>query len=99
MDSWLKRRVSYIDEHMNNMLQPDRIERFYNTGVSFYRHSNDYYTHVLFFVLVFARNHDEFEKFLTFEREMSVLGYVQNNYRNKIKKLTEQYEPQNAQTC
>ena len=99
MDSWLKRRVSYIDEHMNNMLQPDRIDRFYNKDVSFYRHSNDYYTHVLFFVLVFARNHDEFEQFLTFEREMSVLGYVQNNYRNKIKKLTEQYVPQNAQTC
>jgi len=60
MDIWLRRRLHYINEHMNNMLQPDKIERFYNTGVSLsYRHSNDYYIHVMFFVLVFIRNHDE----------------------------------------
>jgi hypothetical protein len=92
MDIWLKRRLGYIDEHMTEVLKPYRLERFYDIGKPFYRHSNNYYTHSLFFVLVFVRNHKEFEQFLTYDREMSILGYVQNKYRDKIKELIKQYE-------
>lgn len=89
MDLWLKRRFIYIDEYINTRLVPDRVKNFYDKESPYYRHSNDYYTHLLFFVTVWARN--EFTPYITLEQEVSVLLYVKKHYEEKIIELIKQY--------
>ena len=90
MNIWLKRRLSYINDYMGDKLQPDKVKRFYSGDYPFYRHTMDYYTHIMFFFSLSIIDNDDFTP-LTKEREKIVFDYVRNNYEEKIKELIKQY--------
>lgn len=88
MDLWLRRRFIYIDEYVNTRLEPNRIKNFYNKENPIYRHTNCYYTHLMFFVIPWARNE---LSYITGEQEMSILIYIKKKYEEKIIELIKQY--------